>query len=86
VVDVVDGQIGGARLALAGVGGTPVRARGAEATLAGNSASPELFRDAAETAAREVEPIGDIHGDAAYRRDLVRVLTRRALEQTEAGR
>jgi carbon-monoxide dehydrogenase medium subunit len=85
VLDMTDGNISGARVALGGVGGTPVRAPGAERVLAGNAPSQEVFRAAADAAGSEVEPIADIHGDAEYRRDLVRVLTRRALEQTADG-
>lgn len=85
VLDMADGRITGARVALAGVGGTPLRSHGAEAVLIGSNPSTNLFRDAAETAAREVQPLADIHGDAEYRRDLVRALTRRALEQTAGG-
>ena len=54
----------------------PVRARAAEAALAGG-ASPA---QAAETAAEGTSPGEDIHADRAYREHLARVLTRRALE------
>jgi carbon-monoxide dehydrogenase medium subunit len=45
----------------------------------------ELATAAGESAAADVEPMGDIHGSAEYRRDLVRVLTKRALQQAMAG-
>ena len=84
VIDVQGGEVAGARIALGGVSDRPVRASGAEEILAGGPASQEAFAEAARTAAREVDPIEDIHGSAEYRRDLVRVLTRRALEQAAA--
>lgn len=76
------GKLQEARIGLGGIGGTPVRATEAEAVLVGQAPTIELFREAAASAARSVDPIGDIHGSAEYRRDLVGVLTRRALEQT----
>src|SRR6266576_1890591 len=48
--------------------------------LAGQSPSEELLRAAADAAAtRDIDPPSDIHASAAYRRQLARVLTRRAL-------
>jgi aerobic carbon-monoxide dehydrogenase medium subunit len=69
------------RLALGGVAGTPVRSAAAEAVLAGGPLSPARIGEAAEAAAREIQPGGDIHATAAYRRQLTRVLVTRALTQ-----
>ncbi|MPZ68198.1 MAG: xanthine dehydrogenase family protein subunit M [Actinobacteria bacterium] len=80
VLDVEGGRISTARIALGSVGGTPLRSPAAEAVLQGNVPSGELFAEAGEAAAGDVEPMGDIHGSPEYRRDLVRVLTRRSLQ------
>jgi CO/xanthine dehydrogenase FAD-binding subunit len=37
--------------------------------------------DAAKAVAAAVKPMEDLHADAAYRKDLVRATTQRALEQ-----
>ena len=79
------GQIGRARVALAGVGSTPVRLRDLEAALAGARPDPALFRRAAEAAARGLVPPDDAHASAAYRRHLARVLTARALQRAAAA-
>ena len=66
-----------------GIGGAEVRPRRIpEAEAALQSRPPELktFQAAAEAAAEAVDPIEDIQSDAEYRRDLVRTVTRRALE------
>jgi aerobic carbon-monoxide dehydrogenase medium subunit len=76
VAAVVDGS--SARIALTGVGPAPVRAEAAERAFTGGNAA-----EAAERAADGLEPPADSAGSADYRRHLVRVLTRRALE--EAG-
>jgi carbon-monoxide dehydrogenase medium subunit len=69
-----------ARLSMLSVGDGPVRATEAEKVLAGQTPSEELLRAAADAAAtRDVDPPSDIHASAAYRRQLVAVLTRRAL-------
>jgi carbon-monoxide dehydrogenase medium subunit len=70
-----------------GVGGAEEHARRigeAEQALAGKAPSPEAFAAAGEAAAAAVDPMTDAVNDAEYRRDLVRSLTRRALEQSQS--
>lgn len=69
-----------ARVVLGSVAPTPMRASSAEKALIGESPSPALFAKAAEAAAADAKPIDDFRASAAYRRDMVRALTRRALE------
>ena len=70
-----------ARIALAAVAPTPIRARKAEAALEGKAVSEALFAEAAETATTEASPIGDVRGSAEFRRHLVRVTTERCLRE-----
>lgn len=71
-----------ARLVFLSVGDGPVEARQAVESLKGQALTPEAIQAAAETAAAaDVDPSGDIHASADYRRHLVKVLTRRALKQ-----
>lgn len=79
VVRVEDRRVAEARLALAGVDATPVRATGAEAAVLGEPPRPELFAHAADVASGECSPSADLHGSPDYRRQLVRVLVERAL-------
>lgn len=69
-----------ARIVLGSVAPTPIRAPAAEKTLIGELPSPALFAKAAEAASEDAKPIDDFRASAAYRRDMVRTLTRRALE------
>jgi CO/xanthine dehydrogenase FAD-binding subunit len=73
------GTIGKARIALFGVNPTPVRATEAEQILAGQQASETLFREVGEIASRDLDPDGDIHASAEYRKEVAAVVVRRAL-------
>jgi carbon-monoxide dehydrogenase medium subunit len=73
------GRIDQARVVLASVGPTPLRARGAEAALKGQRPSRALLEEAGRLAAADARPIADTRGTADYRRTLVAVLTARAL-------
>ncbi|HEY7966616.1 MAG TPA: xanthine dehydrogenase family protein subunit M [Solirubrobacteraceae bacterium] len=75
------GRIADARLAFIGVGGAPVRAREAEKVLVGAEPGAELFAEAAETAKSELDPAGDSHASAEYRRRVAGVLAQRALAE-----
>jgi aerobic carbon-monoxide dehydrogenase medium subunit len=68
-----------ARVALAAVAPTPVRATAAEQALEGRPVTPELIERAAVLAVEAARPISDQRGSADFRRHLVQVLTRRTL-------
>jgi len=67
------------RLTAAGVAPTPVRLTGTEQVVLGQRLEPGVLVAAGATARQEVSPTGDVHADASYRRQLVGVLTQRAL-------
>jgi carbon-monoxide dehydrogenase medium subunit len=56
----------------------------AEAALTGTASQAQRFAAAADAAASEVEPLGDLRGSAPYKREMVRVHVRRALERASA--
>ena len=80
-VNLEDGKIAGARIALGAVAPTIVRARKAEATLDGKAPDPTLIAEAAEIAVTEAKPIDDFRASAEYRRELIRALTGRVLNE-----
>lgn len=68
-----------------GVGGAescPRRIPNAEAALNGQMPTDKIFRAAADAAAAAIEPLEDHQTSGEYRRDLVRAVVRRALEQS----
>jgi carbon-monoxide dehydrogenase medium subunit len=67
------------RIAMGVVAPRPVRARKAEAALRGKVISEALFEEIAEIAAAEAQPRDSIRGEAWYRREMVKVLTKRAI-------
>jgi carbon-monoxide dehydrogenase medium subunit len=79
-----------AGIGLTNVGPTPIKARRAEALLRGHRLDDARIREAARAAADESDPTEDLRGSVAYKKDLVRVLTaraiRRALERAGASR
>jgi carbon-monoxide dehydrogenase medium subunit len=78
-LDGNDGPIARARVALGAVAPTPIRSSSAERVLTGERPSEELFARAGEEASKDSRPIDDFRGSAQYRRAMVGVLTRRAL-------
>lgn len=70
-----------AAIALLGAASTPLRARAAERALTGVKPDAETVRAAAAEAVRDIEPTGDMHGSADYRRGLIETLTERALRR-----
>ncbi|MDR5694526.1 MAG: xanthine dehydrogenase family protein subunit M [Armatimonadota bacterium] len=80
-VRIRKGRVEEARIALGAVAPTPIRARGAEVLLRGQEIRADLLEDAAQAAAMEARPITDFRGTLEFRRELCRVLVRRALEQ-----
>ena len=69
-----------ARIALTGVGATPVHARQAEDALVGGTVAERLGA-AVEAVRANLDPPADIHASSAYRVHLAGVLTERALLQ-----
>jgi carbon-monoxide dehydrogenase medium subunit len=70
---------GDVRIALGAVAPTVIRARKAERMLSGKNIDGALIEAAARAAAEEASPISNVRASAEYRRDMVAVLTRRAL-------
>jgi carbon-monoxide dehydrogenase medium subunit len=76
-----NGAISEARVAVGGAEPQPRRIAAAEQALVGSAPDNAAFVAAAEAAAAAVDPLEDATTSAEYRRDLVRTVTRRALEQ-----
>jgi carbon-monoxide dehydrogenase medium subunit len=74
-----NGQCSDIRIALGAVAPTPIRARQAEARLRGRAISAESLSDVAEAAMAEATPISNVRASAGYRKEMVGVLTRRAI-------
>jgi carbon-monoxide dehydrogenase medium subunit len=72
-----------ARVGVGGAEPSPRRIPEAEAALNGQTPGDAAFRAAAEAAANAIDPLVDHQTDADYRRDLVRAVVRRALENSQ---
>jgi aerobic carbon-monoxide dehydrogenase medium subunit len=79
------GKIVEPRLAVGGVEPNPRRIAEAERALAGAQPGDKAFRAAAAAATAAVDPLEDIATSREFRRDLVRAVTRRALERAVAA-
>lgn len=75
-----EGIITEARIALGGANEFPVRGKQAEAELVGRGLNAESIADAANAAMKEAKPIGDALATAWYRKKMVGVYVKRALE------
>ncbi len=80
-LDLQDGTVAGMRVAIGAATDTPRRLTTVEAVLAGRSFDDAALRDAGDAAASEAEVHSDARGSAAYKRELIRVFTGRAIWQ-----
>ena len=80
-LDAAGERVAAARIALGAVAPTPVRALRAEEFVLEKELTPDVVARAGRAAMDECQPIDDIRGSAAYRRELVGILVRRVLRQ-----
>jgi carbon-monoxide dehydrogenase medium subunit len=71
------------KIVLGAVAPTPIRALQAEALLRGRKIDAARIERAAQAAVQEAQPISNVRASAQYRREMVAVLTRRALHQAQ---
>jgi carbon-monoxide dehydrogenase medium subunit len=74
-----EGRCARARLALCGVGETPVNASGALSSFVGQPCTDGAIETAAAEVRKVIAPSGNVHGTAEYQRHIAGVLTQRAL-------
>ncbi|MBE9374062.1 xanthine dehydrogenase family protein subunit M [Saccharopolyspora sp. HNM0983] len=82
---VAGGRIEQARVGLTNMGPVPVRARGVEEALVGESADERTVRAAARRATEGTAPAADASADVDYRSHLAEVLTGRAVLAAATG-
>jgi carbon-monoxide dehydrogenase medium subunit len=81
-----DGRVRNAHIGVIGACDRPRRLTAVETVLNGRLVDEVLIREAAETAARTVDPPEDLHAPAAYRRALVATLVKRSLRSATQPR
>ena len=74
-----DGTLAAAKIVLGSVAPTPVHAVSAEEFLAGKKLSADQIAGAAQLASDDISPISDVRASGSYRRQMTKVLVRRAL-------
>lgn len=67
------------RIGLTNVNAVPMRATNAEQALTGKSLTDEVLEAAGQAAAQECDPSGDLRGTVEYKRDVTRILLKRAV-------
>ena len=75
-----------ARIALGAVAPTPIRAPRAEALLKGRKITDEVLNEVSIAAMESCSPISDVRASAEYRKDMVRVFTKRAIKKALEGK
>jgi carbon-monoxide dehydrogenase medium subunit len=85
ILDLEADTVRNASITLGAVAPTIIHAPEAEAFLAGKPLSNEVIEEAARLTMEASRPIDDIRGSAAYRREMVRVCTRRGLRSLRDG-
>lgn len=80
-IKMESGRIADVKICMGGVGITPLRAKNAEAILIGNEITDELLEKAGTAASEECSPISDVRASEEYRRDMIRVYTKRAVKK-----
>ena len=81
VIRLDGGRVVEARIGVGGAEPFPRRIAEAEAALTDRPLDKASCLQAAEAAARAVDPMSDVQADPEYRRDLVRAMVRRACER-----
>jgi carbon-monoxide dehydrogenase medium subunit len=79
--DLNNGLCNQVMIALGAVAPTPIRAKKAEALLNGKELKPDLIHKAAEAASNEAKPITDFRATAGYRKDLIKSLVTKGIQQ-----
>jgi carbon-monoxide dehydrogenase medium subunit len=85
VAVALDGD-GGARIVASAATEKAMRLKSAEAALAGGKLDDKALAKAGDAAAEEAEFIADVRGSVPYKRELLRVYVRRALQQALNGK
>ena len=83
LITMDEGMCSQVKICLGNVGPTHIRAIKAEQILRGKPFSAALVREASEVASEEVQPRSSIRSSAEYRKEMVRILTARALNQAK---
>jgi carbon-monoxide dehydrogenase medium subunit len=84
-VEMSNGTIGRAGIALTGVGTRNIHAVDAEASLAGAEPNEAAFAEAGRLAAAAANPVADVRGSIEYKRHMVEVFVRRGLATAAAA-
>jgi carbon-monoxide dehydrogenase medium subunit len=78
-LELANGTIGKAGIALTAVGSKNIEAADAEQSLAGAEPTDDAFAEAGRLAAQAADPVSDVRGSADYKRHIVEVFVRRGL-------
>jgi xanthine dehydrogenase small subunit len=82
-IDIAGGAVREARICFGGMAGTPKRAAGVEAALAGRPWTLATIMDALPAFERDYAPITDMRGSAAYRMQVAKNLLVKYFHETE---